>query len=325
MVSISVKKITLLLPIFSLVSFLFSFKNNEAMLTKPAEQYVTKNVIVVVIDGPRYSETWGAPNQQNTPKLAQELAQQGVVNTAFFNDGYTYTNAGHTAITTGVRQPIDNGGNELPRNPSFFQYWLEATGNASKKAWIVTSKDKLNVLADTKDKTYAGKFLPAYNCGVNGPFTGYREDSVTLRVAKNVLITEQPNLMLINFKEPDDSDHRSDWNGYLQGIRTTDQYLFELWKFLKKDPYYKGTTTLLVTNDHGRHLDGISSGFVSHGDGCEGCRYINFYGFGPDFKQNQRINTSYNQTDIPATIAELLGFTMPTGQGKVMWDLFKAK
>ena len=306
-------------------ALLLSCKNNEAVLTKPAGNYATKNVVVVIIDGPRYSETWGAPDQKYTPKLAHELAKAGVVNTAFFNDGYTYTNAGHTAITTGVQQSINNSGNELPRKPSYFQYWLEATGNSPKKAWLVTSKDKLNILADTKDKQYSGKFRPSYDCGVNGPFSGYREDSVTLRIAKQVLVNEQPNLMLINFKEPDDSGHRSDWAGYLQGIQTSDKYLFELWKFLETDPNYKGKTTLIVTNDHGRHLDGISGGFVSHGDGCEGCRHINFYAYGPDFKQNQVVNTTYNQTDIPATIAELLGFSMPDGEGNVMWDLFKEK
>ena len=303
-------------------------KNNEAVLTQPQptnNSYQTKNVIVVVIDGPRYSETWGAANQQYTPNLAQYLAPQGVISTAFYNDGYTYTNAGHTAITTGVRQGINNGGNELPRNPSFFQYWLETTGNPKSKAWLVTSKDKLNILADTKDKDYSGKFMPAFNCGNNGPFSGYREDSTTLRIAKQVLTKDQPNLMLINFKEPDASGHQGNWQGYLTGIRTTDQYVYDLWNFLQNHPNYRGSTTLLVTNDHGRHLDGRSSGFVSHGDNCDGCRHINLFAAGPDFRKGQIINTAYNQTDIPATIAELMGFKMPNGQGEVMWELFLKK
>src|SRR5688572_15205403 len=249
-----------------LVSFV-SCKNNEAVLTQLLPTtYQTKNVVVVVVDGPRYSETWGAPNQQYTPFLAEKLAPAGVVNTAFYNDGFTYTNAGHAAITTGVRQGINNGGNELPRNPSYFQYWLQATGNAKNKAWLVTSKDKLNILADTKDNDYQGKFMPAFDCGINGPFTGYREDSVTFRIAKKILAQEKPNLMLINFKEPDASGHAGNWAGYLKGIKTTDEYVFRLWEFLQTDPNYQGKTTLILTNDHGRHLDGKGDGFTSHGD-----------------------------------------------------------
>ena len=104
---------------------LASCKNSETVLNQHQPvNYLTKNVVVIVVDGPRYSETWGEPNKQYTPFLAQQLAPAGVVNTEFYNDGFTYTNAGHAAITTGVRQGINNGGNELPRNPSFFQYWL---------------------------------------------------------------------------------------------------------------------------------------------------------------------------------------------------------
>ena len=315
----------LIICLFALLS-LASCKKTDTVLSQPQPtDYKTKNVIVVVIDGPRFSETWGASNQQNTPYLAQKLAPAGVVNTAFYNDGFTYTNSGHTAITTGVRQEINNGGNELPRNPSFFQYWLEATGSPRTKAWLVTSKDKLNILADTKDNEYQGKFIPAFNCGVSGPFTGYREDSVTYRVAKQILAKEKPNLMLINFKEPDASGHAGNWSGYLNGIKATDEYVYNLWQFLETDPHFKGTTTLIVTNDHGRHLDGYSDGFVSHGDKCTGCKHINFYAAGPDFKKDTIIDTNFNQTDIPATIAELMGFKMPKSQGRVMWDLFLNK
>lgn len=318
-------KITTILLILFGLQGLTGCKNNAALLTPPpAGTYQTKNVIVVVIDGPRYSETWGAAGQPHVPYLARELAKQGVVSTAFFNDGFTYTNAGHAAITTGVRQGINNGGRELPRKPSFFQYWLEATGSAAEKAWLVTSKDKLSILADTKDKNYQGKFMPAFDCGINGPFTGYREDSVTLRVARQVLARHRPHLLLINFKEPDARAHQGDWDDYLAGISSTDRYVYELWNFLQNDAHYRGTTTLLVTNDHGRHLDGHADGFVSHGDNCRGCRHLTFFAAGPDFKTGKIVTTPYNQTDIPATIAALLGFKMPTGEGQVMRDLFKA-
>ncbi|MBK0404783.1 alkaline phosphatase family protein [Adhaeribacter sp. BT258] len=311
--------------LFQLQTLAFSGCRQPAIQASATSLYKTRNVVVVVVDGPRYSETWGSKDHALVPRMANELAHEGVINPAFYNTGPTYTNAGHAAITTGVHQHINNSGLELPRNPSYLQYWLEATGNHNRKAWIVTSKDKLHILANTKDKTYQGKFLPATNCGINGPNTGYRQDSVTLRVAKNVLQTEKPNLLFINFKEPDSRGHSNDWEGYLRAIKACDEYVFQLWKFLQEDEYYRGTTTFIVTNDHGRHLDGHDDGFVSHGDNCEGCRHLNFYASGPDFKTNVIIGKKYNQTDIPATIAELLHFRMPTGKGDVMWELFSSK
>jgi predicted AlkP superfamily pyrophosphatase or phosphodiesterase len=316
-----------MLRILLLLTSLFPFyncKNNGIALSEPVT-YATKNVVVVVIDGPRYSETWGSENHALIPNLANNLAPEGVINTRFFNAGPTYTNAGHAAIMTGVYQEINNAGREYPRNPSYMQIWLQATGQPSEKAWIVTSKDKLNILANTKHISYTNQFLPMTDCGVNGPSSGYREDSVTVRVAKKILKEKKPNLMLVNLKEPDASGHAGNWKGYLQGIKSSDEYVWQLWNFLQADPQYKNSTTLIVTNDHGRHSDNFRDGFVSHGDNCESCRHIFFFAAGPDFKQNSIIAKTYNQTDIPATIAELMGINMPTGKGKVMWELFKNK
>ena len=133
-----------------------------------------------------------------------------------------------------------------------------------------------------------------------------------------------PNFVLINFREPDYSGHKNDWYGYLYGIQNSDNYIYNIWKFIESNPHYKGNTTLMVTNDHGRHLDGISDGFKSHGDNCEGCRHINFYATGPDFKQNIICNKKRELIDVSATISELLNFELPDGNGKVMKELFNS-
>ncbi|HSI91200.1 MAG TPA: alkaline phosphatase family protein [Adhaeribacter sp.] len=287
------------------------------------KEYQTRNVVIVVIDGPRYSETWGSEEKEHIPRLANFLSKEGVVNTSFYNTAPTYTNAGHTAITTGVRQHINNGGQELPQQVSIFQKWREATGQPAEKAWVIASKDKLHILSDTKNRTYAGKFNPEINCGNRGPGSGYRPDSVTLQVTKELLQQHRPNLVLVNFKEPDARGHQGDWKGYLNGIRTTDEYVWQLWQFLQQDPHYRQQTTLILTNDHGRHIDNHRDGFVSHGDRCKGCKHLNFFAAGPDFKRNLIISEKYNQTDISATVAELLGFKMETSEGEVMWEVFK--
>src|SRR3954464_11696971 len=91
--------------------------------------FKTKNVIVLVVDGPRYSETWGDPSHQYIPHMANDLAKEGVIYTSFQNDGFTYTNSGHTALTTGYRQEIANSGEKVyPDHPSIFQYFLKYSG-----------------------------------------------------------------------------------------------------------------------------------------------------------------------------------------------------
>jgi hypothetical protein len=286
--------------------------------------FKTRNVIVLIVDGPRYSETWGDSTHQCIPHMANDLAKEGIIYTHFQNDGFTYTNSGHTALTTGFRQEIANSGEKVyPDHPSMFQYFLKYSGKEKTSAWIITTKDKLEILANTKDPGWANKYMPATDCGVNGIGTGYREDKVTFQSVKEILVRDHPNLVLINFKEPDASGHANNWKGYLQGIKDTDAYIWEIWKLLNSDSTYKDRTTLIVTNDHGRHLDGVRDGFINHGDACEGCRHINFFAAGPDFKKNIVIDKEHRQVDVPATVSKLLGFPMPLTEGKVLQDLFK--
>lgn len=285
--------------------------------------YKTKHVVLIVVDGPRYSETWGDSTRIRIPFQNTVLLPQGCMLSNFRNSGDTWTNAGHTALSTGVYEPLENGGNQFPTNPSFFQYWRKFTDAPPEKAWVITSKDKLYVLANTADEQFQTKWMPRYDCGNSGPFSGYREDSVTTAKALATLTQYHPDLMLINFREPDVSGHSGNWNNYLAGIVNTDQYIAQIWNALQDDPYYAGTTTLIVTNDHGRHLDTVADGFRSHGDGCEGCRHIGFVAAGPDFKRNFTTSVTYDQIDVPRTIAELMGFPMPAAQGKVMREIMR--
>ncbi|GAA4428549.1 hypothetical protein GCM10023188_12860 [Pontibacter saemangeumensis] len=277
--------------------------------SKSGKGLKTQNVVIVVIDGPRYSETWG-----NTPGLIPNMSTvlkpKGVFLSNFLNDGFTYTNSGHAAITTGVNQPIDNYGEEFPANPSIFQYWLKQTGKPATAAWLVTSKDKLHILANTTDSLWHDQFLPSVNSGVNGPGTGYRADSLTLVEAKRILTEHKPNLMLINFMEPDGFAHAGNQAYYIRGIYRSDRYVQDLWDFLSKDEHYRKSTALLVTNDHGRHLDGIDGGWQEHGDNCKGCQQISLLALGPDFKKGAEPETPYTLVDIAPTVGKLLGFKM---------------
>lgn len=146
---------------------------------------------------------------------------------------------GHTAITTGVYQDISNDGKEYPQNPSFFQNWLKQTQQASSKAWIVTTKDKLEVLADCVNSNWKGTFNPMTDCGINGLGTGYRLDQTTFQSVKAILTRDHPKLMLINFKQPDDAGHKADSLAYLKGIIDTDNYVDLLWQALQGVVYIK--------------------------------------------------------------------------------------
>ncbi|WP_299821123.1 sulfatase-like hydrolase/transferase [uncultured Pontibacter sp.] len=289
-----------------------------------SKPFRTEHVVIVVIDGPRYSETW-ATTPGLIPFMSGTLKGRGAFFADFQNDAYTYTNSGHVAITTGVNQEIDNYGDELPANPSYFQQWLKATGKPATAAWLVMSKDKLHILANTQDSTWHNQFQPSVNCGVNGPGTGYRADSLTIVEATRILSQHKPNLMLINLMEPDGYAHAGNSAYYLRSISRSDTYVKQLWDYLNKSSFYKNKTTLLITNDHGRHLDGVDGGWMEHGDDCEGCRRISLLAIGPDFKKRTTVAAKHTLIDIPATISPLIGIKLEKGEGQVIREIFTKK
>lgn len=102
--------------------------------------------------------------------------------------------------------------------------------------------------------------------------------------------------------------HLNNWEDYLKGIMDADEYAWELWNFLQADTLYRNKTSLFITNDHGRHLNEIADGFLSHGDSCLGCQHINLFAVGLDFKKRVTIKEKYSLIDLPVTIGELMGF-----------------
>lgn len=287
------------------------------------EKLKTENVVIIIMDGPRYSETWGDSTHKLIPFMAKELAPKGIISTNFWNNGPTYTCSGHTAICTGVYQKVRNDGTELPKAPTIFQYWLKKTANKKQRAYVIASKDKLSVLTNCKNRKWKDQFRPAQDCGENGLNSGYRRDDVTFNRSIEILKNKQPRLALINFRQPDSWGHAANWERYLSSTKKTDEYIYRIIQFLDTDEFYKGKTSVFVTNDHGRHLDGRKDGFVSHGDKCEGCRHINFYASGPDFKRNTVLDKERELIDIPVTIAVMMGFCIEKTKGEVMTELFR--
>ncbi|MBS1534314.1 MAG: alkaline phosphatase [Bacteroidetes bacterium] len=305
-----------------LVIVVFTWLTNGCEKETFVQPYQTENVFILVVDGARYTETWGDQNHQYIPHRA-ELLKQGVLCDQFYNNGFTETCQGHQAICTGVYENINNSGLENPSNPTIFQYWLKKTSRPNLQAWVIASKDKLEILSDCVNPQWKGTYKPSTDCGNNGLFTGYREDSITFKKLKLITSQNHVRLAIINFKQPDAAGHSGNYEAYKQGILDTDQYVYDFWNYLQNNPVYKDKTTLIVTNDHGRHSEGHLDGFVSHGDLCEGCRHVEFFGLGPDFKKNYVCSTTYQQIDIAKTVAQLLGFEMPTASGKVMAEILK--
>jgi predicted AlkP superfamily pyrophosphatase or phosphodiesterase len=314
----------LFILITSITTLLFGFsfttqEKDSVTNTKFQSEYF----YVLIIDGPRFTETFGDTTHRYIPHLGNELSREGVLMKHFYNNGPTYTNAGHTAITTGVYQRISNAGKELPKKPSFFQYYLKTTNADKTDAYIVSSKGKLEILANTKDKEWWNTYMPSTYCGPKGNSSEYVSDDQTFQKVNQLLESNPPHLMLINFLAVDSYGHSNEWDKYLNALVQCDEYAYQIWRKIQSNPILKDKTTLFITNDHGRHLDGHKNGFVNHGDKCDGCKQISLLALGPDFKNNVSLSETGELIDISKTIAYMGGFDVPTSKGRVLMELLK--
>jgi len=287
---------------------------------------ITKHAVILVMDGARYTETFGDSTRANIPKISA-LASEGTLLSNFYTaktgsiaESWTETNPGHARITTGTYQNISNDGTQLPTQPSIFQHYRKQTSAPATKAWVICSKDKLKILANSSATGWYNQYQPSMNCGVNGDGTGgYRADNLTHAIVKQKLTSDRPALMIINYAGPDSKGHANDWNGYLAAIKEVDGYADDLWKTIQADDSLKNTTALFIVNDHGRH----TNNWTSHGDNCMGCRHVMCVILGPDIKSGFIDTITREQIDLAPTIANMMGFAIPTATGIVMNEIFK--
>ena len=279
--------------------------------------YQADKVVIVVMDGARISETFNDPDRVNIPYL-DELSKQGSLFRRFYNNGKTKTMEGYATILTGVyHEKVVEG--DLIKEPSIFQVFIQQKKFFGPKAQAVLSKEKLKVFENTGYLQYPPQEIYAGKDGED------MTDDEAFNMALDVLENEKPSLLLVGFAEPDVTCHVESFEQCVEQIRVTDKRIVDLWKHIQAIPFYKNKTTLIVTNDHGRHLDGVKEGFSNHGDGCMGCRNVFLLAVGPDIKKGYESPQDREQIDIASTIAELLNFNFPSGKGRVLQEMFIEK
>lgn len=271
------------------------------------------NVIVLVIDGARYTETFDDPTHANVPYMWNDLRPQGTMFSNFRNEGWTSTVPGHASVETGTWQYIANDGSMRPNRPTFFEYLRSEHLIAENQTYVVVGKSKLNVCSYSTHVEYGA----AYGAAVDA---ADRDDIATYQALIGHLQAEHPRLVLVNFAKVDRAGHTGIWDDYIEAIQIADSLTNELWQFIESDQFYAGKTYLFITNDHGRH----TTNFTSHGDGCEGCEHLMCLMLGPDIKQDHTITDTHTMLELCPTIGSILDFSTPHASSLPLTGIFSS-
>ena len=279
----------------------------------------TPNAIVVVIDGARYAETFGADGQRNIPHIWNDLRPQGTIHTGFYNHGQTVTFGAHATMLTGNNSWIsfpDWAIPELnrPATPTLFEYFRTATGADPTQAWLVANLG----MTPLEAMTYSTH--PGYGSAYGASWLlAPREDEDVIGEVVGLMDQYHPRLLLVNLHGVDRWAHTGRWARYIERIRNADNLVYLLWQKIQSDPFYVDQTTFIVTTDHGRH----SRNFEGHGDCCTGCQHIMFLALGPQIRQGQELSAPRRYLEnIGPTLGWLMGVPMPyVVDGEVMPEL----
>jgi Type I phosphodiesterase / nucleotide pyrophosphatase len=119
--------------------------------------------------------------------------------------------------------------------------------------------------------------------------------------------TGRPRVLFVGYGETDNWAHQGRYDLILDSAHRFDHYVQQLWDTMQAMPQYHGTTTFLITTDHGR--GGGLSEWKEHGDEQKGSENIWLAVIGPDTAPlGERTKTApIVQAQIAATLAAFVG------------------
>jgi hypothetical protein len=275
-------------------------------------------VVLVIIDGARYTETLGDPEARFAPRMA-ELAGPGCAPGPILNLGPTVTMAGMSAIHTGawyawVQDPVT--GDVWQGNPTHWEYYRKQLGRPAADAVYVLEDFGGSIWLPSYDPDYGPAYWPTVVA------RGWSDDGVYDAFA-DVVTGTAPPFVVVYLSDVDHEGHSGDWAAYTGAVANADAIVGRIWELLEATAPYAGHTTLLVTSDHGRH-DDEHGGFSSHGCECRGCRQVTFLALGPGIDPDcPAVDPPRRLIDLTPTIGRILGYDAEASAGAVMDEIFR--
>jgi hypothetical protein len=119
--------------------------------------------------------------------------------------------------------------------------------------------------------------------------------------------TAQPRILFVGYGETDNWAHQGRYDLVLDSAHRMDHFVKQLWDAMQAMPEYRGTTTFIITTDHGRG-SGLTE-WKEHGVEEKGSENIWIAVLGPDTSPlGERTHTAaVTQAQIAATLAALVG------------------
>jgi hypothetical protein len=138
-------------------------------------------------------------------------------------------------------------------------------------------------------------------------------DAPIVYAAIDALKTSAPRVLYIMLGEGDEWAHEGRYDLYLDATTRADRFIERVWTTLQSIPAYRGTTTLLVTTDHGRGA--TTADWRDHGRKIPAAENTWIAAIGPAVAPlGVRKNVTVTTSQLAATIAGVVGEDFRAGR-----------
>lgn len=277
-----------------------------------------------------WRETAEARREALFPFLWGTVAQQGQLwgnrdlgSDVRVTNGRNFSYPGYNEVLTGYADPrIDSNDKVLNANTNVFE-WLNAQPGFRDRVAAAVNWDALPWILNAPRAgfpVWSAFEVPEGTRPLPVPealtelvdhgrtiWSGVTLDTFAEFAARHAVRTLRPRALYVSVGETDDWAHEGSYERYLWAAHEFDRFLEQLWNLAQSLPEYRGTTTFLISTDHGRGPAPIA--WKDHGRLLNTSAYIWFSVLGPDTPAlGERHNTPLvRQAQIAATAAALVG------------------
>ncbi len=256
-------------------------------------------------------------------KQGQIFGNQALGSKAEVTNGRWFSYPGYNEMVSGVADArIDK--NEFGPNPNETVFeWLNAQPELAGQVeifgtWGVfhdifnESRSHLPVrsgatLLDPADKSARGQLLAELYQTTTRLEDADPYDSFLFEALTDHLKAHHPRVLFVGFGDTDNWAHSGRYDAVLDTAHNVDYFVGRLWRQMQSIPAYRGTTTFIITTDHGR--GGGLTEWKEHGIEEAGSGNIWIAVMGPDTPPlGERKNVAtVTQSQIAATVAAFVG------------------
>jgi hypothetical protein len=282
-------------------------------------------VIIVELGGVRNSESIDDQRKQYFPNLFNQMVKEGTLYTNLRDQNLLFHMGPAQAINTGV---IHSYYHKEKSFPSIAQYIRGKYKLPKEKVWLFGHWHKdtmayannllkqntfpaifsvqdfeapeflLKILSE-QEKLFLTSLKAVKEKGLSYWTFWDSIEQMKLKLIKKIIKVYKPDFITYILGAPD-AAHYGTFGRYVLSLKDSDEIIFELWKMIKSDTYYKGKTFFFVTPDHGRNKY-----YMNHNQDDE-MRDTWLYVYGPGVAAGKKLSSPVFHVDIFPAIAEIM-------------------